>query len=299
MIEVTEDDVKFACNSDQLSSGIKAGIEGAIHSTRELFNNKCDEGFGLLLNDAENAFNTISRAAALWNARVLWCRCSHFLFNSYRGFALLIIPGTSIVLLSKEGVTQGVPSAMKLYSIGLLPLTLKLKDSSAFVKTAIANNEFVSSQNSGKNLNSQDPPRWTQSWYADDSACISSLEEVLFWMKLIIKEGPKYGYNLELTKCHLVVAPQFIEQATCLFSEFGVNVVQGQRFLGGFVGAKDEANQWASEKIESWVKSISILAAVAKKQPQAAYVAVSKSLQNEWNYMQRVFPGCEEFFYPL
>ena len=60
-------------------------------------------------------------------------------------------------------------------------------------------------------------------------------------MKLIIKEGPKYGYNLELTKCHLVVAPQFIEQATCLFSEFGVNVVQGQRFLGGFVGAKDEA----------------------------------------------------------
>ena len=67
------------------------------------------------------------------------------------------------------------------------------------------------------------------------------------WMKLIIKEGPKYGYNLELTKCHLVVAPQFIEQATCLFSEFGVNVVQGQRFLGGFVGAKDEANQWASE----------------------------------------------------
>ena len=70
--------------------------------------------------------------------------------------------------------------------------------------------------------------------YADDSACISSLEEVLFWMKLIIKEGPKYGYNLELTKCHLVVAPQFIEQETCLFSEFGVNVVQGQRFLGGF-----------------------------------------------------------------
>jgi hypothetical protein len=112
MIEVTEDDVKFACNSDQLSSGIKfeAGIEGAIHSIRELFNNKCDEGFGLLLNDAVNAFNTRSRAAALWNARVLWCRCSRFLFNSYRGFGLLIIPETSIVLLRKEGVTQGVPT---------------------------------------------------------------------------------------------------------------------------------------------------------------------------------------------
>ena len=85
----------------------------------------------------KNAFNTISRGAALWNTRVLWSRCSRFLFNSYRGFALLIIVGTSIVLLGKEGVTQGVPSAMnsKLYSIGLLPLTLKLKDSSEFVKT--------------------------------------------------------------------------------------------------------------------------------------------------------------------
>ena len=83
----------------------------------------------------KNAFNTISRGAALWNARVLWSRCSRFLFNSYRGFALLINVGTSIVLLSKEGVTQGVQSAMKLYSIDLLPLTLKLKDSSEFFKT--------------------------------------------------------------------------------------------------------------------------------------------------------------------
>ena len=46
----------------------------------------------------------------------------------------MIIKGTSEVLLSKEGVTQGIPSAMKLYAIGLLPLTRKLKESSDFVK---------------------------------------------------------------------------------------------------------------------------------------------------------------------
>ena len=59
----------------------------------------------------------------------------------------------------------------------------------------------------------------------------------------------------------------------------------------------------ASEKIESWVRSKSILADVAKKhvQPQAAYIAVSRSgsLQNEWNYIQHVFPDCEELFSPL
>ena len=44
---------------------------------------------------------------------------------------------------------------------------------------------------------------------------------------------------------------------------------------------------------------ISILSEVAKKRPQAAYVAVSKSLQNEWSYLQRVFPTCDELSYPI
>ena len=68
---VTEGDAKDACNSDQLCSGIKAGMEAAIHATRELFQERCEDGFGLLLMDAANAFGCLSRSAALWNARVL------------------------------------------------------------------------------------------------------------------------------------------------------------------------------------------------------------------------------------
>ena len=98
MIEVTEDDVKIACNSDQLCSGIKAGIEAAVHSVRQIYNKKSIEGFGLLLMDADNAFNSVKRSAALWNSRVLWVRCSHFLFNSYGGFALLIIKGSGVII---------------------------------------------------------------------------------------------------------------------------------------------------------------------------------------------------------
>ena len=138
MLEVTGDDVKNVCNTDQLCSGIKSGMEGAIHAIRQLYQEKCDDGFGLLLMDASNAFQTISRAAALWNARVLWSRCARFLFNSYRGYALLIIKGTSATLLSKEGVTQGVPSSMKLYAIGLLPLVQKLRVSSDYVKQELS-----------------------------------------------------------------------------------------------------------------------------------------------------------------
>ena len=65
MIDVTEDDVKVACNADQLCSGIKGGIESAVHAIRELFDENCHDGFGLLMMDAVNAFNSISRSATL------------------------------------------------------------------------------------------------------------------------------------------------------------------------------------------------------------------------------------------
>ena len=42
-----------------------------------------------------NGFNPIYRPAALWNAHVLWIRCSRFLFNSYQGFALWMVRDAS------------------------------------------------------------------------------------------------------------------------------------------------------------------------------------------------------------
>ena len=48
MLYVTEGDVKITCNPDQLCSGIKSGMEGAIHARGELFQDKCDDGFGSL-----------------------------------------------------------------------------------------------------------------------------------------------------------------------------------------------------------------------------------------------------------
>lgn len=45
-------------------------------------------------------------------------------------------------------------------------------------------------------------------------------------------------------------------------------------------------------KSDSWVECVERLAKVAAFQPQAGYVALAKSLQFEWSFVQRVIPGC-------
>ena len=57
------------CGVSQLCSGLEAGIDGAVHAIRELFEDNLGSGWGLLLVDAKNAFNFLIKVAALWNVR--------------------------------------------------------------------------------------------------------------------------------------------------------------------------------------------------------------------------------------
>ena len=97
-------------------------MEGAVHALNGLFNEYNEDGWGVLMVDASNAFNNINRLAILWNTRVLWPRCSRYVFNTYRGWAPLVMKGSSSLLYSKEGVTQGDPLSMFIYAIGTIPL---------------------------------------------------------------------------------------------------------------------------------------------------------------------------------
>ena len=271
MIEVTGDDVQHACLADQICSGLKSGIEASIHAFSDFFKAEAPNGSGLLLVDADNAFNSVSRPAALWNARVLWPRCSRYLFNAYRGYAILMIARSNVFLLSKEGVTQGDPLAMLLYGLAVLPLVRELKNSN----------------------------KWKQNWYADDSACLAQLLLVREWFDRLMVEGPKYGYFPKPEKCYLIVHPDFILQADNIFRDLGIKVVTGQRFLGGFIGTASDVECWLQGKIASWVAAVEKMSHVAIHEPQAAFVAFSKSIQNEWLFIQRVVSNCQLAFTSL
>ena len=147
--EFTKIDLEETCSTDQLACGLKAGVEGANHALPEVFDDNKEDGCGMLMMDASNAFNSLNRETALWNARILWPRCFRFLFNFYRGFASLLVAGADEVIYKREGTTQGHPLARFFYGVSLLPLIRKLKD----------------------------PNNVVQSWYADEYAAIAKLKK--------------------------------------------------------------------------------------------------------------------------
>ena len=135
--------------------------------------------------------------------------------------------------------------------------------------------------------------RWVQNWYADDASCFGSLQNVRDWLSSLMKIGPKFGYHPEPSKSVVVVSEKFVSEAKQIFEGSGVTIATGSRFLGGFVGSRKEQESFLLKKVEGWENCVQRLSSIAKSQPQAAYAALSKSLQFRWFFLARVTPGCE------
>ena len=259
---ITRDDAQTTCGTSQLCAGIKCGMEGAIHTASELFETS-DESHGMLVIDATNAFNSINRVSLLWNVRVLWPRASRFIFNTYRGWAPLVVRGSEDVLFSREGIIQGDPLSMFLYAIATLPLIEQTQ------------------LNSIKQL-----------WYADDASALGSLPLLLLWFEKLQRVGPSFGYFPEPSKCSVIVKESMVDHASSMFEGTGVKVVTSCRFLGGVIGDHSGKVSFVMQKVREWSHSVQLLASVSKKQPQAAFIAFTKSLQLEWTFLQRVVSDC-------
>ena len=87
---------------------------------------------GVLLVDAENAFNRLNRAATIHNIKSLCPSLSTVLSNTYQDPVRMVIPGSGEIR-SCEGTTQGDPLAMAMYALAVTPLISKLEPSRGMV----------------------------------------------------------------------------------------------------------------------------------------------------------------------
>ena len=73
------------------------------------------------------------------------------------------------------------------------------------------------------------------------------------WLSSLTENGPKYGYYPEPSKSYLVVHPNFVEKAHKLFDRFGIRVVEGRRYLGGFIGSDEGKILFTYKKVQEWL----------------------------------------------
>ena len=225
--------------------------------------------------DAKNGFNELGRKAMLWTVRHLWAKGSRFAFNCYRHSSLLVLrnPGNSCHLLaSKEGITQGDPLSMLLYGVALVPLAKELR---------------------------AHYPELCTPWYADDSSITGPADLVGAAMERLQLRGPARGYYPEPSKSTVVVADSDQERAREILAQFDFQYTTGTRHLGGFHGTAAARHKWLRPQVQKWTKGVHLLARVARKYPQTAYAGLTRSLQAEWLYLQRVLPDSGPALAPI
>ena len=233
------------------------------------------EASAVLLVDATNGFNKLGHKAMLWTVRHRWANGARFSFNCYRHSAQLLLRRRAkdcTIILSREGVTQGDPLSMVLYGLSLTPLA----DS---IRRAV--------------------PTVVQPWYADDAAMAGPVSGIRDAQRLLLELGPQRGYFPEPEKSVLIAPSTATPDSLSPVAEFNFQQAQGHRYVGGFVGSSEEEKAWLAPQIQQWVDGVNSLAKVAKRFPQTAYAGLAKSLQSEWQYVQRVTPDVDDLFAPV
>ena len=99
----------------QLKAGQEVGAEATIHAMRDILANEDTEA--VLLINCENAFNSISQKVMLHNLNFLCPIITTYITNYITPARLFIIGGGEI--LPKEGTTQGDPTVMGAYALGV------------------------------------------------------------------------------------------------------------------------------------------------------------------------------------
>ena len=111
----------------------------------------------------------------------------------------------------------------------------------------------------------------------------------------IKNEGPKYGYFQEEKKTWLIVKPEFLSGAKQVFSNTGLNITtEGRKHLGAAVWSASYKEDYVNQKVDQWIKELTILSKIAHWAPHEAYACFVSGYKHKLNYCMRTIPDIEE-----
>ena len=130
-------------------------------------------------------------------------------------------------------------------------------------------------------------PAVRQPWYADNAGAGGSFTDLRNFFLRLQEIGPAFGYFPEPTKSILIVRAHNRPEARSCFKDLRFQVETGSRYLGGYIGSKADRELWVQEKVTFWTSAVTDLAFAALSHPQTAFAGLQKSLQHEWQFIQR------------
>ncbi|GJX12102.1 putative reverse transcriptase domain-containing protein [Tanacetum coccineum] len=219
----------------QFGVGVTGGSEAILHSVNRLIEAYRDDvGLSMLLVDFKNAFNLVDREVMLREVRLHFPAISRWLEFCYSNPARLYYGEHT--LWSCQGVQQGDPLGLLLFSLVLHPLICKIRDS------------FILS---------------LHAWYLDDGTIVGDTMVVGKVLELIMEDGSGCGLHLNVDKTEVFWPKE--DPRSRLAGIFPPNIARplhGVKLLGGPASVDfDFCNDLVKKRV---AKTVGLMDAIAK-----------------------------------
>ena len=133
---------------------------------------------------------------------------------------------------SRGGTTQGDPTAMGAYALGVTPLIHYLRE---FI--------FINEHRSKEVA------------FADDFTVAERASKIKEYWEILQRQGSLFGYFLKPSKSYLIVKEQHYHKAVDVFMGSKVKVTsEGKRNLGAVIGSEAFKVSYAKSLVDDWIK---------------------------------------------
>ena len=177
---------------------------------------------------------------------------------------------------SREGTTQGDPTAMGAYALGVTPLI-------HFLSKFIFINEHRSKEVA----------------FADDFTVAGKASEIKAYWDILQQRRPWFGYFPKPCKSYMIVSEQQYNKGVDVFMGSKVKVTsEGKRSLV-VIGSEAFKVSYPKSLVDDWIKQLKLLSIIVKSEPQSAYSAFVGGSKGKRVYFMRTIPSLRELFKPL